>query len=644
MTDFEGVHPALGKALTTRGYKTLTPVQEAVKSPELLGQDMLVSAQTGSGKTVAFGIAMAPALLGDADSFHRGSMPLALVIAPTRELALQVKRELEWLYAQAGVKIASCVGGMDMRTERKALSRGAHIVVGTPGRLLDHIKRKSLMLHELRALVLDEADEMLDMGFREELEGILEGAPRDRQTLLFSATVPKSIMGMARKFQNDAVRVNTASEHKQHVDIEYRALVVNPNDQEKAIVNVLRYYDAETAIVFCATRAAVNRLTSRFSNRGFSVVALSGELSQAERSNALQALRDGRARVCIATDVAARGLDLPNLGLVIHGELPKNSEGLLHRSGRTGRAGRKGVSVLIVPVKAKKRAQGILRTAKVEATWANPPSAREVHARDEERLLTDPMLSKTLSADEYTLAQTLIERYGAEQMAAAFVRKYKAGYSAPEELGAVSTNIPDSVKEKRAGIKDGVWFRLSSGRNQKIEPRSLLPVLRHSGEQYKRDIGSIVVQNDETYLELSFRGVDKFLEAIGADMMLDDIKVEMLTHRPDGLVDPRKEQRASGKYNKAEHNGRRDNGPRAGRKRRAKQTQSDKQTHHGQADHRQMEQGQDPVKKKPHKKKLARAAARAAREKEDNGQSTHQSRGRNDIDPGTKLKRRKRKS
>ena len=358
---------------------------------------------------------------------------------------------------------------------------------------------------------------------------------------------------------------------------------------------MLRYYNATTAIVFCATRAAVNRLTSRFSNRGFSVVALSGELSQAERSNALQSLRDGRARVCIATDVAARGLDLPNLGLVIHGDLPKNAEGLLHRSGRTGRAGRKGVSVLIVPVKAKKRAMGILRTAKVEANWANPPSASEVHARDEERLLTDPMLSATLSADEYTLAQTLIERYGAEQMAAAFARQYKAGYSAPEELGVVSTNMPDSVKDKRAGIKDGVWFRLSAGRSQKIEPRSLLPVLRHSGGQYKRDIGSIIVRGDETFLELSFRGVDQFLEAIGADMMLDDIKVETLTHRPDGLVDPRKEQRASGKYNKAER------GPRAGRKRRAKQAAAE-----GRRDTSTPKGTFDPAEptkpKKPHKK------------------------------------------
>ncbi len=639
MTDFEGVHPALAKALKTRGYEVLTEVQEAVKTPKLVGQDLLVSAQTGSGKTVAFGIAMAPILLGDAEGFSRSVMPLALVIAPTRELALQVKRELEWLYAQAGVKIASCVGGMDMRSERKALSRGAHIVVGTPGRLLDHIKRKSLMLHELRVLVLDEADEMLDMGFREELEGILEGAPRDRQTLLFSATVPKSILGMARKFQNDAVRVNTVGEHKQHVDIEYRAMVVNQSDQEKAIVNVLRYYNAETAIVFCATRAAVNRLTSRFSNRGFSVVALSGELSQAERSNALQSLRDGRARVCIATDVAARGLDLPNLGLVIHGDLPKNSEGLLHRSGRTGRAGRKGVSVLIVPVKAKKKAQGLLRSAKVEANWANPPSASEVHARDEERLLTDKVLSETMSADEYTLAQTLIERYGAEQMAAAFVRQYKAGISAPEELDVVSTKMPDAAKAKRGGIKDGVWFRLSAGRNQKIEPRGLLPLLRHSGDQYKRDIGSIVVQNDETYLELSYRGVDRFLEAIGADMMLDaGMKVEMLTHRPEGLVDPRKEQRATGKYIKGEHRARKTDGPRAGRKRRAKQAAFEKQTE-ARSGQDQAENGQPTKKKKPHKKKLARAAARAAKEKEGDSQNGEN----NNAGAGAKLKRKKRK-
>src|SRR5262249_11300274 len=207
--------------------------------------------------------------------------------------------------------------------------------------------------------------EMLDLGFREDLEFILDSAPTDRRTLMFSATVPRSIATLAKNYQRDAVRISTASEQKQHVDIEYRALVVAPSDRENAIINVLRYYEARNAIVFCSTRAAVNHLTARFNNRGFSVVALSGELSQNERTHALQAMRDGRARVCIATDVAARGIDLPGLELVIHADLPTNPETLLHRSGRTGRAGRKGVSALIVPNNARRRTERLLQNAKL---------------------------------------------------------------------------------------------------------------------------------------------------------------------------------------------------------------------------------------------------------------------------------------
>ena len=347
MTDFEGVVPTLAAALTERGYETLTPVQIAVLADELTGKDLLVSAQTGSGKTVAFGLAMAPTLLGDSDRFSHAATPLALAVAPTRELALQVKRELEWLYAGTGASVASCVGGMDMRAERRTLERGVHIVVGTPGRLRDHIERRSLNMSDLRGVVLDEADEMLDLGFRDDLEFILGAAPESRRTLMFSATVPRTIASLATRYQRDAVRISTTAEREQHLDINYRAMSVANNDEENAIINVLRYFDAKNALVFCATRAAVNRMTSRFANRGFSVVALSGELSQNERTHALQSLRDGRARVCVATDVAARGLDLPNLELVVHAEIPKNRESLLHRSGRTGRAGRKGVCALI---------------------------------------------------------------------------------------------------------------------------------------------------------------------------------------------------------------------------------------------------------------------------------------------------------
>ncbi|NNK79199.1 MAG: DEAD/DEAH box helicase, partial [Litoreibacter sp.] len=269
----------ISDALESQGYTTLTPVQEAVTEPELERSDLLVSAQTGSGKTVGFGLAIAPTLLGQEPRFGPAAAPLALVIAPTRELALQVRRELTWLYDKAGARVTSCVGGMDMRDERRALESGAHIVVATPGRLRDHIQRGSLDMSDLRAVVLDEADEMLDLGFREDLEFILGEAPESRRTLMFSATVPRAIALLAASYQKDATRITTTAETLQHADIEYRALNVDARDTENAIINVLRFYEAKNAIVFCNTRAMVNRLTTRFTNRGFSVVALSGELT-----------------------------------------------------------------------------------------------------------------------------------------------------------------------------------------------------------------------------------------------------------------------------------------------------------------------------------------------------------------------------
>ncbi|MGO4565994.1 DEAD/DEAH box helicase [Rhizobium sp. 2YAF20] len=547
MTQFEGIAPAIAEALKKRGYEALTPVQTQMLDPKLDGADALVSAQTGSGKTVAFGLALAPTLLGGKDRFGNAGAPMALVIAPTRELALQVKRELEWLYELTGAVIASCVGGMDMRSERRVLERGAHIVVGTPGRLCDHIRRRSLDISQLKAAVLDEADEMLDLGFREDLEFILEASPAERRTLMFSATVPRSIATLAKSYQRDAVRISTTAEEKQHVDIEYRALTVAGTDRENAIINVLRYYEAQNAIVFCSTRAAVNHLTSRFNNRGFSVVALSGELSQNERTHALQAMRDGRARVCIATDVAARGIDLPGLDLVIHADLPTNPDTLLHRSGRTGRAGRKGVSALIVPSSARRRAERLLENARISATWAKPPSADDVNARDDERLLADPVLTEVLRDEEKTVVAQLLERHGAEQVAAAFLRQYRAGHSAPEDL--VDVAIPDERKKgrrdefsapredgpaARADFTDGVWVSLSVGRKQSAEPRWLIPMICRYGDLTKRDIGAIKMQPEETYVEFSADGAERFLAAIGPNKTLEKgIRVKTLDGAPD---------------------------------------------------------------------------------------------------------------
>ena len=536
MTQFEGVVTTLAQALSKRGYERLTPVQEAVLDPALKDADALVSAQTGSGKTVAFGLAMAPTLLGPDDRFGRADAPLALVVAPTRELALQVKRELEWLYGETGASVASCVGGMDMRSERRALERGAHIVVGTPGRLRDHIERGSLDTAAFKAVVLDEADEMLDLGFRDDLEYILDAAPEERRTLMFSATVPRGIANLAKRYQRDAVRITTQAEREQHHDIEYRALTVAPNDRENAIINVLRYYEAKNAIVFCATRATVNHMTSRFTNRGFSVVALSGELSQNERSHALQAMRDGRARVCIATDVAARGIDLPNLELVIHADIPKGREALLHRSGRTGRAGRKGVSALIVPYNWRKRTERLLQNANVEAEWATPPSADEILAQDRERILADPALHEEISADEAAFAQELLSRHSAEQIAAAFLRQHQSNQPAPEELieGAPRTREEGREKKPRNDFENGVWFKLSVGRKHTAEPRWLLPMLCRAGHITKRDIGAIKILPTETFVELAPTCVDQFLEAVGPSRKVEKtITVERVDGVPD---------------------------------------------------------------------------------------------------------------
>ena len=498
----------LAAALVAKGYETLTPVQDAVLAEGVSGRDLLVSAQTGSGKTVAFGMAIADELLRGADKLLYADTPMALCIAPTRELALQVARELDWLYANTGAKIATCVGGMDYRTEKRALERGAHIVVGTPGRLRDHIERRSLDLSGLRACVLDEADEMLDLGFREDLEFILEKAPEDRRTLMFSATVPKAIAELAKNFQTNALRLQTAGDAKQHVDIEYRALNVSARDREHAIFNLLRFYEARTAIVFCKTRVAVNHLLARMGNRGFQVVALSGELSQQERTHALQALRDGRARVCIATDVAARGIDLPGLDLVIHADLPSNSETLLHRSGRTGRAGSKGVSALIVTQPEFRKAQRLLQGAKVVAEWAKAPSAEEVSAKDDMRLLEHPCLVQPVGEDA-DIAAIILERFGPEQAAAAFVRLWREGRSAPEELQDVSSSAAPAPRE-RAEFGDSVWYSISVGRAGRAEARWLLPKICDAGDITKNEIGAIRVQEEQTFVQIGKAVASKF--------------------------------------------------------------------------------------------------------------------------------------
>lgn len=493
---FSVTNATVAAALAERGYAEPTPVQAAIADPAVDGKDLLVSAKTGSGKTVAYGLALLSSILGAAERFDGAGVPLAVVVAPTRELALQVHRELSWLYGKAGARVATAVGGMDPVREKRAMMAGAHVVVGTPGRLRDHIERGQLVLAGVKAVVLDEADEMLNLGFREDIEFILDQAPAERRTLLFSATIPSGIARLAGRYQRDALRLEVAADESGHADIEHRAVRTAPHEVEKTVVNVLRWYDPRAALVFCATRDGVARLSGALKERGFEVVSLSGELTQTERNRALAEMRDGRARVCVATDVAARGIDLPDLALVVHVDLPHDSEVLTHRSGRTGRAGRKGTAVLVVPHNRRRKAECLLAGAGIVATWAAPPSAEDVRRLDRDRLAADPLLTEEASEEDLGLARSLIDAHGAEAVAAALVRLWRQQLPAPEDLSA---DVVERAPRPALDTGDpAVWFRLAVGRDHGAEVRHVLPLICRRTGLTKRDVGTIRIGARET--------------------------------------------------------------------------------------------------------------------------------------------------
>jgi ATP-dependent RNA helicase DeaD len=615
--------PTLARALSERQYNDPTPVQKAVLTREAEGRDILVSAQTGSGKTVAYGLAMAKSLMGHSDIMPRADSPLALIVAPTRELALQVERELAWLYANTQARIVSCVGGMDARAERRKLSDGVHIVVGTPGRLRDHIERGGLVLSGLKAVVLDEADEMLALGFREDLEFILKATPVERRTLLFSATMPKGIVALAKRYQRDAMRIEVANTEGGHSDIEYRAIRVAPKETELAVVNLLRFVDAQTSIVFCNTREAVRHLQATLQERGFSVVLLSGELSQHERNNSMQALRDGRARICVATDVAARGIDLPNLGLVVHAELPHDAEALQHRSGRTGRAGKKGISALLVPPMRRRRAELMLQDAGVEAVWMGPPSADEIRAMDNERLLKDPVLLQDPSDEDLVMAQRLMSERPVEQLLAALVGIYRSKLPAIEDITDPASWQGSESREGNRRDRDGgrdrnakpprndsgprperaprvemagprVIFRLHIGRKQNADPKWLLPMLCRKGGVERQDIGAIRIFEHETKVEVAQGSAEQFIQSMNKPGG-ENIRCERIS---DGDM--------GGSERGSERGGDRDRGPRGAGKPFGKPSfgkpSSGGRSDNGRPDHGRPDHGKPSFGKSPFEK------------------------------------------
>ncbi|MET0384585.1 MAG: DEAD/DEAH box helicase, partial [Polyangiales bacterium] len=380
------LRPELLTAIERKGFTDLTAVQRVVLDPQLAARDLRITSQTGSGKTVAIGLALRSLALSDAAAQSGVARPRAIVIAPTRELAQQIERELAWLYGDCGVFVASTTGGASYRSEQRAFARGPGILVGTPGRLLDHLNRGSLDPIQVGALVLDEADRMLELGFREDLEAIFARMPKDRVTHLASATFPRALSALADRVQRDPSHVEGSALGAANVDIDHVIHIVDPGERGDAIVNLLLANPDDQTVIFVRTRADAGDLAGMLSREGFAASGLSGDMEQAARNRALAAFRHGNLRVLVATDVAARGIDVQDVARVIHAELPRDPDAYTHRSGRTGRAGRKGVSALLVAPAHVVHATRLLRGLGAAHRFLPIPTPEEITRAQDDRL------------------------------------------------------------------------------------------------------------------------------------------------------------------------------------------------------------------------------------------------------------------
>jgi len=385
MTYPDALSAPLAKALEKKGYTTLTPVQLLVLQPEVEGRDLRITSQTGSGKTIAIGLAARDAA---APSPEPRKGPKMLVVVPTRELARQVDEELSWLYRELGGRVAVVSGGASYRDEHRALAALPTVVVGTPGRLLDHLNRGALDASSIQVVVLDEADRMLDMGFRDDLEAIFAKMPKERRTHLVSATFPFEVERLARRIQAEPFRVEGTKLGVANADIDHLIYLVDPQQPIEAVINILLSHPADSrALVFAATRAEVGDMAAALHEAGLGVSSISGDLEQRERTRALSAFKSGRSPVLVATDVAARGLDVQDIGLVLHVDTPNDADTYTHRSGRTGRAGKTGTSAILVPPRRLGVARRIMERAKVKARIVPLPTAESLRKVADDRLV-----------------------------------------------------------------------------------------------------------------------------------------------------------------------------------------------------------------------------------------------------------------
>ena len=518
-----GLADQLLDALTALGYEEPTPIQREAIPPLLEGRDLLGQAATGTGKTAAFALPLLQPLAEDPNT----PQPVALVLVPTRELAVQVAEAMHRYGRNLGARVLPIYGGQPISSQLRALKRGVHFVVATPGRALDHIRRRTLALENVRTVVLDEADEMLDMGFADDLDAILSETPETRQTVLFSATMPPRIAALARRQLRDPVRIEIARGRVEEGDtplVQQTAYIVPRAQKLLALGRVLDVEDPAAAIVFCRTRTEVDDVSDTLNARGYRAEALHGGMSQEQRDRAMGRLRGGTADLLIATDVAARGLDIDQLTHVINYDVPSAPAAYVHRIGRVGRAGREGVAITLAEPREHRMLKNIERVTRQRITVAKVPTVADLQARRLE--MTRASLRETILADDMDNFRVIVESLSTEfdvmdiAMAAIKLAHDADGAAEEEEIRDVapSRDRPESRERGRRddgprgqgrkprprSAHEGATARIfiGVGRTAGIRPQDLVGAIANEAGISGRDIGAIEIADDSSFVEV----------------------------------------------------------------------------------------------------------------------------------------------
>ena len=405
-----------------------------------------MTSQTGSGKTIAYFLSIQDEI--SLKKVKEKSSPSVLIIAPTRELAIQVYEEALWVFKSENINVVTTIGGMDIKKERINLLTKFSLLIGTPGRINDHLRKNKIILLNITTVILDEADEILDLGFKEDLNSVLSKISKSTRISMFSATLPKKIIELANKYQKKPIKINIDNKLSQHKDISYDAYYLNSRDIENFTFNLIRYYSNKTIIVFCSTRNEVTRFHSRLHNRGVNAVALSGALKQEERFKALQSIKNGSCKVCIATDVASRGIDIIDLDIVIHSNLPRNSETLIHRSGRTGRAGKHGLSIILFSPNSIKTYYRLIEHAKIVPKLRKNLSKKIIEDNENAQFL-NKVSSISKSKIEDKLINELMENYSLSDLAKTLVSLYKSNLAPIEDIENLDLSPKKEFKKNK---------------------------------------------------------------------------------------------------------------------------------------------------------------------------------------------------